>query len=51
MAILLVQVLVAIGGATYTAWDKLNLASIKKFVDTFGLDGVDIDYEVGGAGC
>ena len=36
----------AVGGATYTAWDKLNAASIKRFVDEFGLDGVDIDYEV-----
>ncbi|PSC67018.1 chitinase [Micractinium conductrix] len=45
------KVLVAVGGATYTAWDKLNAASIKRFVDEFGLDGVDIDYEPSSAGC
>lgn len=40
------QVLVAVGGATYNGWDALNMPAIVKFVETFGLDGVDIDYEV-----
>lgn len=34
------------GGATYNNWAALNTAGIRRFVDTFGLDGVDIDYEV-----
>ena len=46
------KVLIAVGGATYTNWAGMNTAAIKRFVDDFGLDGVDIDYEVswGGAG-
>ncbi len=40
--------LVAVGGATYNNWAALNTAGIRRFVDTFGLDGVDIDYEVWG---
>lgn len=40
------KVLIAVGGATYTNWAGMNTAAIKKFVDDFGLDGVDIDYEV-----
>lgn len=35
----------AVGGATYTAFDKMNVAGIAKFVAEFGLDGVDLDYE------
>lgn len=38
------KVLVAVGGATYTNWAGLNPAAIRRFVDEFGLDGVDIDY-------
>lgn len=44
------QVLIAVGGATYTNWARMNTASIAKFVQEFGLDGVDIDYEVRGPG-
>ncbi|KAL4439236.1 hypothetical protein ABPG77_004138 [Micractinium sp. CCAP 211/92] len=39
------KVLVAVGGATYNNWAALNTVGIRRFVDTFGLDGVDIDYE------
>lgn len=39
------KVLVAVGGATYNGWAALNATGVRKFVDTFGLDGVDIDYE------
>ncbi|KAL4447578.1 hypothetical protein ABPG75_004797 [Micractinium tetrahymenae] len=45
------KVLVAVGGATYTNWAGMNTASIAKFVQEFGLDGVDIDYEPTSAGC
>lgn len=41
----------AVGGATYTAWDRINLPAIASFVKTFGLDGVDLDYEPASAGC
>lgn len=44
--IVLPQVLVAVGGATYTNWARMNTGAIAKFVQEFGLDGVDIDYEV-----
>ena len=40
------MVLVAVGGATYTNWGALNAAGIASFVQTFSLDGVDIDFEV-----
>ncbi|KAL4419617.1 hypothetical protein ABPG77_001671 [Micractinium sp. CCAP 211/92] len=39
------RVLVSVGGATYTAWDRLNATAIASFVRQFGLDGVDVDYE------
>jgi hypothetical protein len=39
------QVLVAVGGATFHGWAKMNAKAIANFVRTFGLDGVDIDYE------
>lgn len=45
------KVLIAVGGASYMAWDKMNTAAIKRFIDEFGLDGVDIDYEPTNAGC
>ena len=46
----LAQVIIAVGGATYTNWAALNAGAIRRFVDAFGLDGVDIDYEVSGLG-
>lgn len=45
------RVLLAVGGATYTDWAGLNAQAIKDFVDDFGLDGVDIDYEPASPGC
>ncbi len=33
------------GGATYHGWPNLKPAAIASFVKTFGLDGVDVDYE------
>ena len=45
------KVMVAVGGATYTNFAALNATSIANFVKTFGLDGVDIDYEPVNAGC
>lgn len=44
------QVLISVGGATYTGWDNLNVRAIAQFVEAFGLDGADVDYE-GGAVC
>ncbi len=43
------RVLVSVGGATYTAWDRLNATAIASFVRQFGLDGVDVDYEGDGS--
>lgn len=39
------KLLIAVGGATYTNWDKLNISAIVNVVKDFGLDGVDIDFE------
>ena len=46
-----VKVLIAVGGATYTNFKSLNAAAIRKFVDEFGFDGVDLDYEPSSADC
>ncbi|KDD71886.1 hypothetical protein H632_c4225p0, partial [Helicosporidium sp. ATCC 50920] len=43
--------LVAVGGATYTGWNDLNAHAIVNFVRTFGLDGVDIDFEPSSNSC
>ncbi|KDD72609.1 hypothetical protein H632_c3129p0, partial [Helicosporidium sp. ATCC 50920] len=45
------KVLIAVGGATYTGWRNLNGAAIAKFVQAFGLDGVDVDYEPSSTSC
>ena len=42
------KLLVAVGGATYTNWDKVNVADIAALVRDYQLDGVDIDYEPAG---
>ncbi len=44
------QVTVAVGGASYVNFDKLNANAIAKFVQEFGLDGVDLDFEPASAG-
>lgn len=41
-----VKVILSVGGATYPNWDALNTQAIIDMVKDFGLDGVDIDYEV-----
>ncbi|KDD72533.1 hypothetical protein H632_c3224p0, partial [Helicosporidium sp. ATCC 50920] len=45
------KVLVAVGGATYTNWNALNANAVANFVRTFGLDGVDIDFEPSSNSC
>lgn len=45
------KVLLSVGGATYSDWTNLNAAQVANFVATFGLDGVDIDFEPQGAAC
>ncbi|KDD72293.1 hypothetical protein H632_c3570p0 [Helicosporidium sp. ATCC 50920] len=39
------KVLVSVGGNLVYSWDLLNAPAIANFVQTFGLDGVDIKYE------
>ncbi|RAL26162.1 carbohydrate-binding protein [Thermoflavimicrobium daqui] len=39
------KVIASVGGATYWNWDKVNFKDLKRFVDDFGLDGIDLDYE------
>jgi chitinase len=46
-----IKVFVSIGGETYSSWDKLNAPVVAHFVDDFGLDGVDVDFEPPDAGC
>jgi chitinase len=45
------KVLVAVGGATYTSFNNLNAAAVAQFVNAFGLDGVDLDYEPTNPNC
>jgi chitinase len=45
------KVLLSVGGATYDNWAQLNANAAVTFVDEFGLDGVDIDFEPRGADC
>lgn len=46
------NVLVAVGGATYSSnFKAINAQGIASFVNAFGLDGVDIDYEPAAPNC
>ena len=45
------RVLVAVGGATYGGWDRLNEAALALLVRDLGADGVDIDYEPANPSC
>lgn len=45
------KVLLSVGGATYSDWTNMNAAHVANFVATFGLDGVDVDFEPRGAAC
>ena len=45
------RVLVALGGSTYTGWDKLAPAAIGRLVRDLGADGVDIDFEPPSPAC
>jgi chitinase len=45
------KILVSIGGATYANWETLNSKAIAQFVETLGLDGVDIDFEPHSPNC
>ncbi|KAH7620133.1 hypothetical protein NADE_008407 [Nannochloris sp. 'desiccata'] len=45
------KVLIAVGGATYTAFNNLNAGAVAKFVEAFNLDGVDLDYEPTNPNC
>jgi len=45
------KVLISVGGATYTGWDKFNEGGVAQLVKDLGLDGVDIDYEPASCNC
>ncbi len=40
-----IRVLLAVGGATYHGWDKLDEAALARLVRDLGADGVDFDFE------
>ena len=39
------KILISVGGGSYVNWGSLNEGAVAKFVEDYGLDGVDIDYE------
>lgn len=39
------RVLLAVGGATYGGWDRLDTGALARLVADLGADGIDIDYE------
>jgi chitinase len=45
------KVYISVGGATYFNWAGFKPENVAAFVNDFGLDGVDIDYEPGTANC
>jgi chitinase len=45
------RVLISVGGATYPNWASFNPQAVAAFVNDFGLDGVDLDYEPANAAC
>jgi chitinase len=45
------KIMISVGGATYTGWASFNAQSVAAFVNDFGLDGVDLDYEPSNANC
>jgi chitinase len=46
-----IRVLISIGGEEYTNWDKFDPEAIKRFVQDFELDGVDLDFEPASPNC
>jgi chitinase len=46
-----IKIFVSVGGVTYTKWDRLNAQGLARFVDDFGLDGIDVDFEPEDPGC
>lgn len=45
------KVLLAVGGANYRRWDRLDVAALARLVGELGADGIDLDYEPGEPGC
>ncbi|MDR6225723.1 glycoside hydrolase family 18 protein [Desmospora profundinema] len=39
------KVIASVGGLNYTNWENINYSDMKRFVDDFDLDGIDLDYE------
>ncbi|WP_170308649.1 glycosyl hydrolase family 18 protein [Ancylobacter pratisalsi] len=45
------KVLLAVGGATYGGWSRLDADALARLVRDLGADGVDIDYEPANPSC
>ncbi|GEP05238.1 glycoside hydrolase family 18 protein [Methylobacterium oxalidis] len=46
-----IRVMVSIGGEEYANWAGFDARSIRRFVEDFGLDGVDLDFEPRAPNC
>lgn len=46
-----IRVLVSVGGEEYATWSRFNPRAIRRFVEDFGLDGIDLDVEPSRPNC
>ena len=46
-----IRVLLSVGGAAYTGWDRLDEHAVARLVRDLAVDGVDIDFEPPKPGC
>ncbi|ACL57964.1 glycosyl hydrolase family 18 protein [Methylobacterium nodulans] len=46
-----IKVLVSVGGEQYANWSRFNPGAIRRFIEDFGLDGIDLDFEPTAPSC
>lgn len=46
-----IKILVSVGGEQYANWARFDPRAVRRFVEDFALDGVDLDFEPSEANC